>query len=216
MRGIHRDGRQRPTFDTPVIFQRTLATEGDGGQRRGPVAEAYMLAPTADRTAPPIPTQSPPNSQRVAPFNSESWRPYWGTPDAGDPNYKFPTPPPSSVTVPVTPMKSRPYVWFTKAEIKDRSTWELPDIFSFYGLADPKDVKGQEKLEDSISNVAMTRTSLFMARDALSPYMNDAASFAKTFKVRLLGHNRDTFRDIVEVLLTHDRNYIQVICVDRI
>lgn len=203
---VMREGRGRPTCDTPVVLSRAL----DSKAGRGDIPRARMLTATAGGTAPAVPAQAPPANNLSVPFTSGPWSPFWPTPDSGDSRYQIPDPPLMEIPVNATP--AAPYVWMVAGEVRANSTWTLPELFSKFVFADRKDLSGSDKIAGQME-VAATTTSLYIPSASMVGMMNDGpARFAKEWRANV---NGTEYRDIIAVQETQDRRWVRLVVEDR-
>ena len=206
--GVYRHGRERPSYDSDVIFIRRNL--GLGEQRgRGAVPRAWRVRLTSTEARPDLPSSAPPSSGRAAPAPDGAWAAWWPTPMIQDSTYQMPDPP--EIDPPVLPDAANPFLWAVRGEVKASSTWELPTIQGIHVAADVKDLAATETIIDR-TELSITRTSIVVQSASLDSVMDESdAPFAKQWYARLRGVNRE----IEQALEMQDGRQWRIIVADR-
>lgn len=182
-RGRYRDGRRRPTFDTPISLRR-LGNSLKYQRGTQDLNTAYVYAVKASYDQPALPTTAPPDGHAAAPLDDNGWKGFWPAPPSPLPaGYFIPDPP--EIEPPAEATSDAPLLWRIEAPLG--GAWSAPEIFELRLFADIRPQSGSER--DQGGELVSTTLSSFRLQAAnIRRITSDPETLPSDWQLRRDGH----------------------------
>ena len=159
-RGRYRDGRRRPTFDTPIVLRR-LGNSLKYQRGTQDLEADFIYAVKASYDRPSLPATAPPTGHGAPPLDDSGWKGFWPPPPSPLPaGYLIPDPP--DIEPPAETTAEAPLLWRIEATLG--GAWSAPEIFELRLFADVRPQSGSER--DQGGELVSTTLSSFRVQAA--------------------------------------------------